>query len=67
MACSQFTFNMADDCDDACFERFLDEALASLNENGGNIVLKEEQGRESNICSTRRTLSLSYRLVSAKA
>ena len=43
MACSQFTFNMADDCDDACFERFLGEDLASLNENGGNIVLKEEQ------------------------
>ena len=43
MACLQFTFNMVDDCDDARFERFLGEALASLNENGGNIVLKEEQ------------------------
>ncbi len=42
-ACSQFTFNMADDCDDACFEGYLGEALSSLNENGGNIVLKEEQ------------------------
>ncbi|KAL9978185.1 hypothetical protein ACROYT_G015679 [Oculina patagonica] len=38
-----FTFNMADDYDDACFERFLGEAFASLKENGGNIVLKEEQ------------------------
>ncbi|KAL9976786.1 hypothetical protein ACROYT_G014120 [Oculina patagonica] len=42
-ACSQFTFNMADDCDDACFEGYLGEALSSLNENGGNTLLKEEQ------------------------